>query len=148
MKCRAGTGTGGRYSFWRGQAKAQEEFIEFYKELKETKGANDSIYFMDGAHPQHNSVAGYGWIKRGKVKELKSNTGRKRLNINGAIYIENLSPVVENSNSINAQSTISLLNRLSENTKLENLDVDIKGFMTRKSVKILILGQPVNGLPL
>ncbi len=65
--------------------KAQEEFVEFYNELKNTKGANDLIYFMDGAHPQHNSVAGYGWIKKGKVKELKSNTGRQRLNINGAI---------------------------------------------------------------
>ncbi len=87
--------------------KAQEEFVEFYKELKETKGANDYIYFMDGAHPQHNSVAGYGWIKKGKVKELKSNTGRQRLNINGAINIEKLRPVVCYSNSINAQSTRS-----------------------------------------
>ena len=32
-------------------AKAQKEFIEYYKELKKSKGANDYIYFMDGAHP-------------------------------------------------------------------------------------------------
>jgi hypothetical protein len=38
---------------------------------------------------------------------------------------------------------LSIINRLSENTKSENLGVDIKGFMTRKSVKISILGQPV-----
>lgn len=92
--------------------KSQEEFIKFYKELKETKGANDYIYFMDGAHPQHNSVTAYGWIKKGKVKELKSNTGRKRLNINGAINIEEMSPVVGYSDSINAQSTISLLKKI------------------------------------
>ena len=49
--------------------KAQEEFIEFYKELKAIKGAQDPVYFMDGSHPQHNSVAAYGWIKKGKVKE-------------------------------------------------------------------------------
>ncbi len=89
--------------------KAQEEFKGLYKELKETKGTNDHIYCMDGAHPQHNSVARYGWIKKGKVKELKSNVGRKRLNINGTIYIENINPVVGYSDSINAQSTISLL---------------------------------------
>ncbi|MDR4503210.1 MAG: IS630 family transposase [Candidatus Scalindua sp.] len=93
-------------------SKAQEEFVKFYKELKETKGVNDHIYFMDDAHPQHNSVAAYGWIKKGKVKELKSNTGRKRLNINGAINIEKMSPVVGYSNSINAQSTISLLKKI------------------------------------
>ncbi len=93
-------------------AKAQEEFVAFYNELKETKGANDYIYFMDGAHPQHNSVAAYGWIKKGTVKELKSNTGRKRVNINGAINIEDMSPVVGYSNTINAQSTISLLKKI------------------------------------
>jgi len=93
-------------------AKAQEEFVKFYKELKGTKGANDYIYFMDGAHPQHNCVTAYGWIKKGKFKELKSNTGRKRLNINGAINIEKMSPVVDYSDSINAQSTISLLRKI------------------------------------
>ncbi|GAX61218.1 transposase and inactivated derivative [Candidatus Scalindua japonica] len=30
-------------------AKAQEEFIESYKELKNTKRANDPVYFMDGS---------------------------------------------------------------------------------------------------
>ncbi len=93
-------------------AKAQEEFVEFYKELKRTKGANDPIYHMDGAHPQHNSVAAYGWIKKGEVKELRSNTGRKRLNINGAINIEEMNPVVGYSKTINAQSTISLLKKI------------------------------------
>ncbi len=39
----------------------------------------------------------------------------------------------------------SLINRLSENTKPEKFGVNIKGLMTRKSAKIPILGQPVNG---
>ena len=67
---------------------------------------------MDGTHPQHNSVAAYGWIKKGKAKELKSNTGRQRLNINAAIDIENLSTAVDYGDSINAQSTISLLKKV------------------------------------
>ena len=92
--------------------KAQEEFIEFYKELKVIKGAHDPVYFMDGSHPQHNSVAAYGWIKKGKVKKLKSNTGRQRLNINGAFNIDELSTVVGYDDSINAQSTISLLKKI------------------------------------
>jgi len=48
-------------------------------------------YFMDGTHPQHNTVSSYGWIKRGEEKETKSNSGRQRLNINGAINIETMS---------------------------------------------------------
>lgn len=92
--------------------KAQEEFVEYYKELKNTKDANDPVYFMDGSHPQHNSVAAYGWIKKGTVKELKSNTGRQRLNINSAFNIEELSAVAGYDDSINAQSTISLLKKI------------------------------------
>lgn len=40
--------------------------------------------------------------------------------------------------------SVSNLGRLSEKTKSENIGVDSKGFMARKSVKIPILGQPVD----
>jgi transposase len=92
--------------------KLRKNLFESYKELKSTKGANDPVYFMDGSHPQHNSVAAFGWIKKGKVKELKSNTGRQRLNINGAFNIDELSAIVGYDDSINAQSTISLLKKV------------------------------------
>jgi transposase len=39
---------------------AQRAFLERYVELKETKGENDPIYFMDGTHPQHNTMGAYG----------------------------------------------------------------------------------------
>tara|TARA_B100001059_G_scaffold140608_1_gene140679 strand:- start:635 stop:1186 length:552 start_codon:yes stop_codon:yes gene_type:complete len=35
----------------------QEEFVEHYKELKENLKEQDQIYFMDGVHPQHNTIA-------------------------------------------------------------------------------------------
>ncbi|MFV1976414.1 MAG: hypothetical protein ACC651_11750 [Candidatus Scalindua sp.] len=37
------------------------------------------------------------------------------------------------------------INRLPENTKSENFDVDIKGLMARRSAKMPILGQSVKG---
>ncbi|MBT3878715.1 MAG: IS630 family transposase [Candidatus Scalindua sp.] len=105
-------------------AKAQEEFISSYRELKSTKGATDPIYFMDGTHPQHKSVVAYGWIKKGATKELKSNTGRRRLNINGAIDVENTSISVDYGVSINAQSTISLLEEIElKHTEAETIYV-------------------------
>ena len=60
---------------------AQQQFIETYQQLRKTTGKNVPILFMDGCHPTFNSIAGYGWIRKGKDKELKSNTGRQRLNI-------------------------------------------------------------------
>lgn len=90
----------------------QLEFVENYEKLKQTKGKDDQIYFMDGVHPQHNSVAAYGWIKRGTTKTLESNTGRKRVNINGAMNIDQLNIVTEFDERVNAQSTIALLKKL------------------------------------
>lgn len=91
---------------------AQEEFLEKYWDIKENKGKNDPIYFMDGVHPQHNVQSSYGWIKRGKESEIKSNTGRKRLNINGAIDIDRMSCTTVMDDSVNAQSTIKLLKKI------------------------------------
>lgn len=90
----------------------QKEFIDFYNKLKSEKADNDPIYFMDGTHPQHNSVAAYGWIKKGTNKEIKSNTGRARININGAINIKNLKASVHFGDSINAQSTVHLFKKI------------------------------------
>jgi transposase len=65
-------------------------------------------------HPQHNPVLGYVWIKRGEDREVRSNTGRRRLNINGAIDLERLEPVVRFDDTIDADSTIALLKQLEE----------------------------------
>jgi transposase len=91
---------------------AQEAFLAQYEELKKNKGENDVILFMDAVHPQHNPVLGYGWIKRGETHEVPSNTGRRRLNINGAVDLERLEPVVRYDDTIDASSTIALFDQL------------------------------------
>ena len=90
----------------------QQAFIENYQRLKKNKGKHDPIYFMDGVHPRHNPVAAYGWIKRGTDKTMESNTGRSRVNINGAVDVARLKVEVEFGEAVNAQSTIVLLRRL------------------------------------
>ena len=67
---------------------------------------------MDGVHPQHNSKPAYGWIEKGKIKELKSNTGRERININGALNPETFEVISGQDDSINAQSTIKLFEKI------------------------------------
>ena len=63
----------------------QKAFLEAYHHLKEQKGANDRIYFMDGCHPNHNAMPAYGWIEKGVTKEIPTNTARKRINLNEVI---------------------------------------------------------------
>lgn len=92
--------------------KKQEEFLEQLKKLQESKGKKDPILYMDGVHPQHNTMLAYGWIKKGKDNIIKSNTGRQRININGALDAETHSVIVREDESINATSTIDLLKKV------------------------------------
>ncbi|MCK9398015.1 MAG: IS630 family transposase, partial [Methylobacter sp.] len=99
-------------------AERQRAFIEEYRKLQSTKEPEDRIYFMDATHPHHNPIAGYGWIKRGQSHEIRSNTGRQRLNINGVIDCSDLSAIVRYDDTINAQSTIKLFQQI----ELQNPD--------------------------
>lgn len=93
-------------------AERQRAFVEAYHKLQAAKQPNDRLYFMDATHPHHNPVAGYGWIKRGQAHEIRSNTGRRRLNINGVIDSGDLSVIVRYDDTINAQSTIQLFQQI------------------------------------
>ena len=50
----------------------QELFVKEYQEIKDNLGSDDQIYFVDGVHPQHNTIATSAWIKKGKTKHLKT----------------------------------------------------------------------------
>lgn len=87
----------------------QQEFVTQYQELKQNLTPKDQIYFMDGVHPQHNTIATFGWIKKGKTKHLKTNNGRQRTNINGAINLQTKTVLYVEDEQINAQTMIALL---------------------------------------
>ena len=91
----------------------QEKFVRKYNRLKKNKNKEDGIYFMDGTHPLHNPILQYGWIKKGEEKYIETNTGRARLNINGAYNVKDKTVVAREDETINAQSTIKLLMQLS-----------------------------------
>jgi transposase len=84
---------------------------DVYDATKEVMQPGDELYFTDGVHPQHNVVASYGWIEKGTEQEVRSNTGRKRVNVNGAINLSH-NVVMRTDESINAQSTIALYKQL------------------------------------
>ncbi len=93
-------------------ARAQREFAAKYRQLR-AKQDEDAVYcFMDGVHLLHNSMPAHGWFKRGQEAELKANTGRQRININGVIDIETHQMVTDFTDSVNAQSTIRLFRKL------------------------------------
>ena len=86
----------------------QKAFLKEYSQLKLELSENDKIYFIDGVHQIHNAEVGYGWIPKGENKEIPANTGRDRLNINGALDVDTKEVIVREDDRINAQSTIKL----------------------------------------
>lgn len=102
----------------------QEEFLKRYDELKNGLKPGDKIYFMDGCHPHHNPTAAYAWIPTGTDKEIRSNTGRQRININGALNVQEQELIFRTDDSINGQSTIELLKQIeAKNPEAENIFV-------------------------
>ncbi len=94
---------------------AKELFSQELQQLeKELSQKTDQLLYIDGVHPQHNSKPSYGWFEKGSTAILLTNTGRKRININGALDVNHLEVTTVSSDSINAQSTLDLFKKLEE----------------------------------
>lgn len=97
----------------------QEAFLNTYHTTKAQLSANDRMYFLDATHPQHNTQPSYGWILKGKANDtyLKTNSGRERLNLNGALNFTDKTAIVREEKTINAQATINLLEAIGKKQK-------------------------------
>ena len=91
---------------------AQQQFVKEYETLKADKKEDEVILFGDGVHPTHNIHKTKAWIKRGEEKQIKTNTGRGRLNINGVLNPETLTVTTHFSETINAEETIKLFDKI------------------------------------
>ncbi len=76
----------------------QQEFAEMLYQLYDIALSNDKevLLFADPVHQIHNNENGYCWQLKGKdnTKTVLSNTGRRRLNIIGAINPVTLEPTI------------------------------------------------------
>ncbi|ALK10593.1 IS630 family transposase [Blastochloris viridis] len=67
-------------------ALVQQAFLDTtLKPLMDAAGPEAPLYFVDATHPSYTGRPAHGWLRKGKTVELKSNHGRTRLNINGAL---------------------------------------------------------------
>lgn len=99
---------------------AQEKFVKEFEERCKTLEITDSIVFIDAVHPQHNSSNAIAWIETGKEKYIECNSGRVRLNLNGAYDPLTNKVITEEGEKINSQNTIKLFQ------KIEDLNPDKK----------------------
>lgn len=90
----------------------QKAWISHYFQLKQNLKEDETICFVDGVHPTHNTQLSYGWIRKGVRKEISSNTGRQRLNLTGAVDIVEGKLHFQEDEMLNAESTITFLGKI------------------------------------
>jgi len=96
----------------RANVAAQEAFIAAYETLLNVLGANAVVYFSDAVHPEYQSKPAYSWIRRGDKLAVKRTRGRKRMNLHGALCLEDFDCQSVESDKISAETTLRLLQRL------------------------------------
>lgn len=96
----------------------QEKFKEEYEELKSSISADESIVFMDSCHPSIATKISHGWIKKGKSKPIETTASRTRLNLVGALDLDNLAkPVVCSYSTVDGETIVDFLHQLRANSK-------------------------------
>jgi hypothetical protein len=87
----------------------QDFFLSCYLEFMKNKPEDVKVFFVDAVHPTHNTMAQYGWMRKGETRALASNSGRGRFNIHGAMDAETYeTTTVLSEENVNADSTIAL----------------------------------------
>ncbi len=101
----------------RANEQAQRDFIKGYETLLNGLETDETVYFGDAVHPDHQVRPAHGWFYKDDNPTVLANSGRKRVNIHGALCLENFDAPFVEAEKINADTTIALFERLEASNK-------------------------------
>lgn len=90
----------------------QRAFIEAYEKLLNSLGPDEAVLFLDAVHPTHAARPVGCWAPKEEKLAIEQTTGRQRINIHGAIDLETGQTRMIEAETIDAASTIRLLEAL------------------------------------
>ena len=93
----------------------QVEFIAFYEALMNNLPADETVYFADAVHPEHQTKPAFGWARKGSNPAVKTTAGRGRVNIHGAICLENFDVPFVEPVTVDGNSSVQLLAKIEAN---------------------------------
>ena len=91
---------------------AQHQFIDMYDELLNALPADEAVYFADAVHPEYQTRPAFGWMKKGSNTAIKTTSGRQRVNIHGALNLENFNAPFVEVIKVNGDSSVALLAKI------------------------------------
>ena len=116
----------------------QEEWLAEYETLQGGLPGDETICFTDGVNPTHNVQPAYGWIRKGERREIPANTGRARVNLSGIIDVITHNIVIQEDQTLNAESTIRFFQKIAEaypNKRKVHVFCDNAPYYRNKAVK-------------
>jgi len=87
----------------------QKAFIESYQKLLNSLGDDEAVLFADAVHPTHAARPAGCWAPKHDTLAIEQTSGRQRLNIHGAIDLESGQTRMIEVETVDALSTIRLL---------------------------------------
>jgi transposase len=87
----------------------QKELIESYDKLLNSLGDDEAVLFVDAVHPTHAARPVGCWALKQEKLAIEQTSGRERINIHGAINLETGQTRMIDVETVNAASTITLL---------------------------------------
>jgi len=87
----------------------QKAFIAAYENLMNSMADNEAALFMDAVHPTHAARPAGCWAPKQEKLAIEQTSGRQRINIHGAIDLETGQTRMIEVETVDALSTIKLL---------------------------------------
>lgn len=122
--------------------KMQEEFVKKYLKLVSETPADEPILFIDSAHPTMATKVACGWIKKGEDKPIAQTASRTRVNVMGAVKLNEMNITSCFPEYVNAETTVSFLELLKAtypNASKLHIILDQSGYHTSKLVQAAAL---------
>ena len=114
----------------------QKAFIEKYEELKKGLQAGEEIYFVDAVHPEHQSQAVCGWIKKGIQKTLQTSGKQLRLHFTGALCLTGMQIFTKEYETVDADAMIDFFKGLESQSSAHTIHVILDNARANKNKKL------------
>ncbi len=114
----------------------QATFIEEYKKLKNSLNPSDELYFLDAMHPEYQSQAVCGWIKKGECKTLQTTAKQQRLHLVGALTLNEMKIVIREYETVDADAMIQFFKDLESNGKQGKIHIVLDNAAAHRNHKV------------
>ena len=125
-----------------------------YERLLNGLGADEAVYFADAVHPEYQTKPSHGWVKAGSNPAVTTTAGRGRVNIHGALNLENFDAPFVEPTTVDGASAAQLLAKIEERNPDKRLihviwdnaayhkGPDVREFLARPDCRIHLIQLP------